>query len=144
MEIKLNENTIVKVENNKAEIISDKTYRLTIFLDKNKVIASYSNMSLIIEFDKFDIEKLARKIFSIVRTTHKFSIITIQKVLLYLPFDSTTSWFKSLYQQNALVMIFMKRMPHAKFPHALYHLKNYSEAKVVLLQDEHDILKFLG
>ncbi len=87
MEIKLNENTIVKVENNKAEIISDKTYRLTIFLDKNKVIASYSNMSLIIEFDKFDIEKLARKIFSIVRTTHKFSIVTIQKALMILSID---------------------------------------------------------
>ena len=37
----------------------------------------------------------------------------------------------------------MKRMAHAKFPHALYHLKKYSEPKVVLLKDERDVLKFL-
>ncbi len=48
------------------------------------------------------------------------------EVLLYLPFDPSTSWFKLLYQQNVLVMVFMKRMMHAKFPHALYHLKNYT------------------
>jgi hypothetical protein len=65
------------------------------------------------------------------------------EVLLYLPFDSTTSWFKTLYQNNVLIMVFMKRMWHAKFPHALYHLKNYSETKVVLLQKESDILKLL-
>ena len=65
------------------------------------------------------------------------------EVLLYLPFDSTTSWFRMLYQQNALIMIFMKRMFHAKFPHALYHLENYSKTEVVLLQDENDVLKFL-
>jgi hypothetical protein len=41
-------------------------------------------------------------------------------------------------------MIFMKRMMHAKFPHALYHLKNYNETKVVLLQNEYDILKFIN
>jgi len=65
------------------------------------------------------------------------------EVLLYLPFDPSTSWFKMLYQQNALIMVFMKRMGYAKFPHALYHLKKYAEPKIVLLQDEHDILKFL-
>jgi len=65
------------------------------------------------------------------------------EVLLYLPFDPTTDWFRLLYQQNALIMIFMKRMLHAKFPHALYHLKNYSETKLVLLQNERDVLKFL-
>ncbi len=65
------------------------------------------------------------------------------EVLLYLPFDPTVSWFKELYQQNALIMIFMKRMAHTRFPHALYHLKNYNEPKVILIQNEHDILKFL-
>ena len=84
MEIKLNENTIVRTENNKAEIISDGKYKLTIFLDKNKVVASYANLTLTIEFSKFDSEKLARKIFSIVRTTHKFSILSIQKALMIL------------------------------------------------------------
>jgi len=67
-----------------------------------------------------------------------------REVLLYLPFDPTTNWFKILYQDNVLVMIFMRRMGHAKFPHALYHLKNYSEPKVILLQDEHDMLKYLS
>jgi RecA-family ATPase len=84
MELKLNDSTIVKAEGNKAEIISDKTYRLTIFLDKNKVIATYASITLTIEFSKFDTEKIARKIFSIVRTTHKFSIIAIQKALMIL------------------------------------------------------------
>jgi len=65
------------------------------------------------------------------------------EVLLYLPFDSTTNWFKLLYQQNTLIMIFMKKMGHAKWPHALYHLKDYNETKVVLLRDERDVLKFL-
>ena len=65
------------------------------------------------------------------------------EILLYLPFDPTTSWFKALYEQNVLVMVFMKRMMHAKFPHALYHLKSYNETKVVLLRDERDILKYV-
>jgi len=67
-----------------------------------------------------------------------------REVLLYLPFDPTPNWFKLLYEKNVLVMIFMNRMGHAKFPHALYHLKNYDEPKVILVQDEHDILKFLS
>ena len=86
-EIKLNENTIVRIEDNKAEIISDKTYKLVLILEKNKVIANYSNMSLAIEFDKFDVEKLAKKIHNIVRQSHKFSILTIQRVLVMLSVD---------------------------------------------------------
>jgi len=84
MEIKLSESTIVKVEHNQAEIISDKSYRLVLILEKDKVIAKYSDITLTIEYSKFDTEKLARKIFSIVRTTHKFSIVTIQKALMIL------------------------------------------------------------
>ena len=84
MEIKLNENMIVRTEGNRAEIISEGKYKLTIFLDKNKVTAKYSDAILTIEFSKFDSEKLARKIFSIVRTTHKFSILSIQKALMIL------------------------------------------------------------
>ena len=72
------------------------------------------------------------------------SNIAGREVLLYLPFDSTTNWFKLLYERNVFVMIFMKRMFHAKFPHALYHLKNYSEPKVILLQDERDMLKYFS
>ena len=86
-EIKLGQNVVAKIEDNKAEIISDGKYKLTIFLDKNKVIASYSNLTLTIEFDKFDIEKLAKKIFAIVKSTHKFSILIIQKVLVMLSID---------------------------------------------------------
>jgi len=65
------------------------------------------------------------------------------EVLLYLPFDPSTSWFRILYEQNVLVMVFMKRMAHAKFPHALFHMKAHGEPRVVLLKDEHDVLKFL-
>ena len=65
------------------------------------------------------------------------------EILLYLPFDPTPSWFRALYQQNALIMVFMKRMGHAKFPHSLYHLKNHRESKVVLLKQERDILKYV-
>lgn len=84
MEIKLSENVIVRTNNNQAEIISDKSYRLVLILEKDKVIAKYSDITLTIEYSKFDTEKLARKIFSIVRTTHKFSIVTIQKALMIL------------------------------------------------------------
>ena len=66
------------------------------------------------------------------------------EILLYLPFDPTTGWFETLYQQNVLVMVFMKRMSHAKFPHALYHLKNsYTHTQIVLLHEERDVLKYL-
>jgi len=65
------------------------------------------------------------------------------EILLYLPFDPRTWWFKLLYQENVLIMVFMKRMGCAKYPHALYHLKNYSETRVVLVQNEFEILKFL-
>ena len=65
------------------------------------------------------------------------------EVLLYLPFDSRTYWFKLLYQENVLIIVFMKRMGCARFPHALYHLKNYSETRVELVQNEYEILKFL-
>ncbi|MFP3492016.1 MAG: hypothetical protein RXN86_04485 [Vulcanisaeta sp.] len=84
MELKINKSTIVKVEGRQAEIISDGKYKLVIFLDKDKVTAKYSDVILTIEFSKFDAEKLARKIFNIVRTTHKFSIVIIQKALMIL------------------------------------------------------------
>lgn len=87
MELKINKSTIVKVEGRQAEIISDGKYKLVIFLDKDKVTAKYSDVILTIEFSKFDAEKLARKIFNIVRTTHKFSIVIIQKVLVMLSTD---------------------------------------------------------
>ena len=87
MEIKLNESIVVQVNGNKAEIISEKKHKLTIFLDKNKVMANYSNLTLTIAYDNFNSEKIARKIYSIVKTTHKFSFSTIQKVLLILSKD---------------------------------------------------------
>jgi hypothetical protein len=65
------------------------------------------------------------------------------EILLYLPFDTTTSWFHLLYQQNVLIMVFMKRMMHAKFPHALYHLKTHTHTQVVLLHEERDVLKYI-
>jgi len=87
MELKLNESIVVQVNGNKAEIISEKKRKLTIFLEKNKVIAKYSDVVISIEYDKFDAEKLARKIFVIVKQSHKFSISLIQKVLTILSID---------------------------------------------------------
>ena len=90
-EVKLGQNIVAKIDKNKAEIIADRTYKLTIFLDKNKVIASYSNLTLTIEFDKFDVEKLAKKIHSIVKQSHKFSLLIIEKVLMMLSIDKLYS-----------------------------------------------------
>ena len=87
MELKINENTIVRINNNQAEIITDKTYKLVIFLEKNKVTAKYSDITLSIEYSKFNTQKLAKKIYSVVKSTHKFSIIVIQKVLAILSVD---------------------------------------------------------
>jgi len=80
-ELKLRQNTIVRLNNNKAEIIVEDKYRLFITLSEKKVIAKYSYIVLSIEFDKFDSEKLAKKIHTIVEQTHKFSILLIQEVL---------------------------------------------------------------
>jgi len=87
MELKINDSTVVKVEGNKAEIVSDKTYKLLIFLEKNKVTAKYSDITLSIEYSKFNTQKLAKKIYSVVKSTHKFSIVVIQKVLAMLSID---------------------------------------------------------
>ena len=90
-EIKLGQNMIAKIDKNKAEIIANSGNKLTIFLDKNKLVASYSNLTLTIEFDKFDVDKLARKIHTIVKSSHKFSILVIQKVLVMLSTDKLYS-----------------------------------------------------
>ena len=66
-----------------------------------------------------------------------------REVLLYLPFDSTTSWFEKLYYENPLIIIFMKRMQHNRWPVALFHLKNYDTPKVVLIKSETEVKKLL-
>lgn len=82
-----------------------------------------------------------KKIF-ITRAVTSHQILN-SEILLYLPFDPTTSWFHLLYQHNVLIMVFMRRMLHAKFPHALYHLRNYTHTQVVLLREERDILTYV-
>jgi len=81
MQVKLRQNVIAKINDKKAEIIVEDKYRLFIILQEKKVIAKYSNTILSVEFDKFDIEKLAKKIHTIVEQSHKFSVILIQEVL---------------------------------------------------------------
>ena len=81
MQVKLRQNVIAKINDKKAEIIVEDKYRLFIILQEKKVIAKYSNTILTVEFDKFDIEKLAKKIHTIVEQSHKFSVILIQEVL---------------------------------------------------------------
>jgi uncharacterized protein related to proFAR isomerase len=85
--LKLSENTIVRINNNKAEIIVDNEYKLMIIVENDKVIARYSNVSLIIEYNKLDAEKIAKKIFQIVKQTHRFSVLTIRKALQLLILD---------------------------------------------------------
>ena len=85
--LKLSENTIVRINNNKAEIIVDNTYKLMIIVENDKVIARYSNVSLMIEYNKFDAEKIAKKIFQIVKQTHRFSVSIIQRALQILMID---------------------------------------------------------
>jgi len=67
-----------------------------------------------------------------------------REVLLYLPLDPTTSWFKELYRANALILIFMKRMGHSKYPHALYFLKDFRAPQLVLIEDEQDVIRYLS
>ena len=66
-----------------------------------------------------------------------------REVLLYLPFDPTTSWFEKLYYEKPLIIIFMKRMQHARWPVALFHLKNYDTTKVVLVRREAEIKELI-
>ena len=58
-----------------------------IIVENDKVIARYSNVSLMIEYNKFDAEKIAKKIFQIVKQTHRFSVSTIQRTLQLLMID---------------------------------------------------------
>jgi len=90
-DLKLSENTIVRISNNKAEIIVDNKYKLMIIIEKERIIAKYSNVSLIIEYNKFNAEKIAKKIFQIVQQTHRFSISIIQRTLQLLKIDEFVS-----------------------------------------------------
>ena len=67
-----------------------------------------------------------------------------RQVLLYLPLDPTTKWFKELYNANALIIIFTKRMGHSKYPHALYYLKDFKAPQFVLVGSEQEVLKYLA
>jgi len=90
-DLKLSENTIVRISNNKAEIIVDNKYKLMIIIEKERIIAKYSNVSLIIEYNKFNAEKIAKKIFQIVQQTHRFSVSIIQRTLQLLKIDEFVS-----------------------------------------------------
>ena len=89
--IKLKENVTVKINNNQAEIIVENSYRLLITLYENKVIAKYGDVSIIVEYNKFDAEKLARKIYFIVQQSHRFSVTIIRKALQLLKIDEFVS-----------------------------------------------------
>ena len=90
-DLKLSENTIVRINNKKAEIIVDNQYELTIVIGKEKVIAQYSDLILIISYSKFDTEKITKKIYQIVKQSHKFSVSIIRKALQLLKIDEFVS-----------------------------------------------------
>jgi len=90
-DLKLSENTIVRINNKKAEIIVDNQYELTIVIGKEKVIAQYSDLILIISYSKFDTEKITKKIYQIVKQSHRFSVSIIRKALQLLKIDEFVS-----------------------------------------------------
>jgi len=90
-EYKLRNNVIVKINDNKAEINVKNEYKLFLTLYKNNVIAKYKDVSLTINYDKFDSEKLAKKIHVIVKQSHKFSISLINEVLDLIVIDNLYS-----------------------------------------------------
>jgi hypothetical protein len=90
-DLKLSDSTIVRINNNQAEIIVENSYRLLITLYQNKVIAKYGDVSITVEYNKFNAEKLARKIYVIVQQSHRFSISIIQRTLQLLKIDEFVS-----------------------------------------------------
>ena len=69
---------------------------------------------------------------------------TGREVLLYLPFDPTTTWFETLYHENPLIIIFMKRMQHNRWPAALFHLARYQQPQIVLVKDLVEVKRLLN
>jgi hypothetical protein len=80
-EYKIRDNVIVRINSNQAEVITENKYKLFIILYENNVTVKYSDVELSIEYNKFDAEKLARKIYVIVQQSHRFSILLIKEVL---------------------------------------------------------------
>jgi hypothetical protein len=115
MEYKLRNNVIAKINGNQAEVIVENVYRLFITINANKVIAKYSDTILTVEFDKFDSEKLAKKIHTIVEQSHKFSIILIKEVLELISIDN-------LYNE---IISQIKRLKETKNINALEKVYEY-------------------
>lgn len=65
------------------------------------------------------------------------------EVLLYLPFDPTYSGFHMLYFANARILVFTKRIGYARYPHALYHLKDYSKPEIILIWSLEDVKNYI-
>jgi len=89
MEYKLRDNVTVKIEFNQAEVNIENKYKLFIIIYENSVTAKYSDVTLRIEYDNFDSEKLAKKIFTIVEQSHRISISLIKEVLELIIVDMT-------------------------------------------------------
>jgi len=77
----LRDNVSVAVAENKAEITVKYKYKLSIFVYEDKVIAEYGNVSITVNFSKFDTEKIAKKIYAIVYQSHNFSVSIIKEAL---------------------------------------------------------------
>jgi hypothetical protein len=90
-EYKLRDNVIVKIDRSQAEVTIDGKYKLFLTLISDGVIVRYNDMTLSITFDKFDSEKLAKKIYIITRQSHRFSISLIKEVLELIVIDNLYS-----------------------------------------------------
>jgi hypothetical protein len=66
-----------------------------------------------------------------------------REVLIYVPFDPTTRWFRALYEANAMILIFMRKLKREKFPHALYYLRDFKSPQTILIEGVQDVPKYL-
>ncbi|AQQ16832.1 E135 [Sulfolobus spindle-shaped virus Lassen] len=81
----------IEIQPHKIIITHQHGYKLVIEIEKDKIIATYADVTLIItnSDSKLDIAKIAKKIHTIVRQSHHFSISIIS--------DALERWAKKYY-----------------------------------------------
>ena len=98
-----NSTTKIRFRDNRARIVVEDKYQLLIILYKNEVFARYNDYSLNIEFEKFNTEEIAKKIYDLVRKTGKFDIEVIEEVLQNLKIgDFCAKFTDKLFNMNFL------------------------------------------
>ncbi|AZG03147.1 hypothetical protein [Sulfolobus spindle-shaped virus] len=98
----MTETTQIELYPNKIILVSYSGNKLTIEIEiqKNKVIATYADMILIINYVTFDTLYLAKRIFPIVKQSKHFSITGIKNAL--------DEWAKKYYTDGLIDSIIKK------------------------------------